>query len=290
MDFEVMPQSLAQTVKRDTCPMRRSFVEREPGVHSLTPLASLLRTQNAAGGRGGALRITLLMTLIWVNASPPYSTSRVAAFWAELLGRDDPRGEGARAVRDALHELADREFIELRSSGSKTMITLRNESTPTSDEGTPIPYEPPYRKEAYLPVPRSFWAEGLAGELSGAGVSMYLCALALTRNDDPEFFISANHFDDRYGISRSSRKRGLAELAEHGVLTIRLEEEIDAATFRKVRRNVYRLTTKYRHPEPWVDPSIAQNDALAKLKRSTPKTRSKKIREALALLEAKEND
>lgn len=280
-----MTDSLVQTVKRDTCPLRRSFVERESGSELPTPLASLLRTQGAVGGRGGALRITLLMTLIWVNARPPYSTSRVAAFWAELLGREDPRGEGARVIRDALHELADREFVELHSSGGKTTITMRNESRPVDADGVPAAYEPPYGKEAYLPVPRVFWSEGLAGNLSGAGVAMYLCALALTRSDDPEFFISASHFEDRYGISRSSRKRGLAELAEHGVLTVRLEEEIDDATFRKVRRNVYRLTKKYRQPEAWVDPTEAQNDAVAKLKRATPQTRKKKIREVLAHLD-----
>lgn len=275
-----MNESLVHSVKRDSCPLRRAFVEREPDSDELTPLASLLRTQGSVGGKGGALRITLLMTLIWVNARPPYSTSRVAAFWAELLGRSDPRGDGARAVRDALHELADRDFIELRSSGAKTTITLRCEAPPIDAKGAPIPYGPPYRKEPYIPVPRAFWAEGLAGKLSGAGVAMYLCSLALTRSDDPEFFISATHFEERYGISRSSRKRGLAELAEHGVLSVRVEESIDESTFRKLRRNVYRLAKKYRQPEAWVDPSAPQ-DELSKLMRATHKTREEEIKKVM---------
>lgn len=277
-----MDHSLAQSVKRDTCPVRRSFVERELGSPALTPLASLLRTQTSTGGRGGALRISLLLTLIWVIARPPYSTSRVAAYWAELLGRDDPRGEGARAVRDALHEIADRDFVELRSSGAQTSITLRNEAAPLGEDGEPTPYEPPYSKDAYLQVPRTFWSEGLAGELSGAGVAMYLCALAMTRSEDPEFFISSGYFEDRYCISRSSRKRGLAELVERGILTFTVEESIDEMTFRKLRRNVYRIAKKYRLPSAWIDPNEPQEDPARKMKRATPKTRVDAVQKVLA--------
>lgn len=246
-----MEQSLADSVRRDACPLRRSFVELPEGGDGLTPLATLLRTRDSVGGKGGGLRIALLLTLIWVTARPPYSTSRVAAYWAELLGRDDPRGDGARAVRDALHELADRDIIQLRSTGSRTEIILRNESVPIGTDGRPTAYVPPYGKDPYLPVPRAFWTEGLAGQLSGAGIAMYLCALGMTRSDDPEFFISTSFFDERYGISRSSRKRGLAELTEYGVLTTRVEEALDTNTFRKVRRNVYRVAKKYRQPAPY---------------------------------------
>lgn len=266
-----MTSPLAETVTRDACPLRRSFVERDEGIEVPTPLAALLRTRDSVGGKGGGLRISLLMTLIWVNARPPYSTSRVAAYWAELLGRDDPRGDGARAIRDALHELADRGLVQLHSTGSRTEIILRNESTPIAANGRAAAYVPPYGIEPYLPVPRAFWTAGLAGRLSGAGVAMYLCALAMTRSDDPEFFISTSFFDERYGISRSSRKRGLAELTEHGVLTTRVEETLDTHTFRKVRRNVYRLSKAFQQPPAWAAPgddnkasAIAMLDALMK--------------------------
>lgn len=258
-----MVESLAHNVKRDTCPLRRSFVEREADSSAPTPLSSLLRTRGSAGGQGGALRIALLLSLIWVTARQPYTTTRVAAYWAELIGRSqDPRGDGARAVRDALHELADRDLIQLHSVGPKTVIVLHNESRP-SVGSEPVFYEPPYGEEPYLSIPRAFWTAGLAADLSGAGIAMYLCALALTRTDDPEFFISGSYFDARYGISRSSRKRGLAELAEHGVLTVRVEESNDAATFRRVRRNVYRLTKQFRQPPAWTPTDDAQPGGAA---------------------------
>jgi hypothetical protein len=256
-----MTNALAETVKRDACPLRRSFVERAEGADAPTPLASLLRTRDAAGGKGGGLRISLLTTLIWVTARPPYSTSRVAAYWAELLGLNDPRGDGARTVRDALHELADRGLIGLHSKGSRTEIFLLNESQPVDAQGKPAVYEPPYGSEPYLPIPRAFWTGSLAGELSGAGVAMYFCALAMTRHDDPEFFISTSFFDERYGISRSSRKRGLAELTDLGVLTVRVEEALDTNTFRRVRRNIYRLAKPYQQPVPWVDPDVKKDES-----------------------------
>lgn len=250
-----MVNALAKDVKRDTCPLRRSFVERPEGSDELTPLATLLRTTGETGGKGGGLRIALLMSLIWVTARPPYVTNRVAPYWAELLGREDPGGVGARAIRDALHELADRGLVQLHSTGARLEIILCNESHPETAEGDPNPYVPPYGLEQYIPVPRSFWTRGLAGELSGAGIAMYLCSLALTRSDDPEFFIAGAHFDERYGISRSSRKRGLAELTELGVLTVRVEETIDFKTFRKVRRNIYRVAKRYRQPVAWSPPA-----------------------------------
>jgi hypothetical protein len=274
VESTVRRESLAAAVRRDTCPLRRSFVERELGGRELTPLASLLRTRGAAGGQGGALRISLLLSLIWVTAREPYTTSRVAAYWAELIGRtDDPRGDGARAVRDALHELADRRLVGLHTIGPKTLIELHNESRPIDARGAPVPYKPPYNTEPYLPIPRAFWTEGLAANLSGAGVAMYLCSLAMTRADSPEFFIVGSYFDDRYGISRSSRKRGLAELVERGVLTVEVDDTQDSVTFRTVRRNLYRLAQPFQQPAPWVSPDAGQatpgGSAAAKSSTST---------------------
>lgn len=255
-----MANALAKTVKRDSCPLRRSFVQRPQGSTELTPLASLLRTTGQAGGKGGGLRLSLLMSLIWVTARAPYTTSRVAPYWAELLGRDDPQETGARAIRDALHDLADRGFIQLRSAGPRLEISLCNESKPETADGAPNPYVAPYGLEQYIPVPRTFWTRNLAGELSGAGVAMYLCALALTTSDDPEFFIAGSFFDDRFGISRSSRKRGLAELAERGVLTYTVESYNDLLTHRRVRRNIYRVAKRFQQPEAWAAPEATAED------------------------------
>lgn len=250
---------LADRIKRNASPIRRSFVERLDGDDRATPLAQLLRTQGATGGKGGALRITLLLSLIWVCAREPFSTRRVAAYWADLLGRDDPRGEGARAIRDCLHELEDRGVIALNASSSSVEITLLDEVAWAYGPTEPTSYVLPYG-EPYIPVPRTLWSTGVVGRLSGAGVAMYLCALALTRHDDAEFFVSAAFFESRFGISRSSRKRGLAELVAEGVLDVRVEESIDLDTFRKRRRNLYTVNAGFRQPAPWAPNGVADGD------------------------------
>lgn len=248
---EAVTVALAESVRRDSCPVRRSFIQRAEGETEPTPLARLLRTRESVGGKGGGLRISLLLTLIWVTARPPYSTSRVAPYWAELLGRDDPQGEGARVIRDCLHELNERGFIQIATRGARSEIVLLNESTPVDERGRPNLYQPPYNESAYVPIPRAFWTEGLAGTLSGAAVAMYLCGLALTRHDQPEFFVSSQKFEERFGISRSSRKRGIAELTQHGVISTRVQHSFELNTFRQVKRNIYTIRKKFRQPEPW---------------------------------------
>ena len=250
--------SLAERVVRDACPLRRSFVERPEGATEPTPLSRLLRTQGDAGGKGGGLRVSLLLSLIWLCAKEPYTTARVAAYWAELIGRSDPRDEGARAIRDCLHELQERGVISLVARGPRVEIGLNSE---TSSVGHPRPYLPPYDIEPYLPVPRTFWTRGLAGDLSGAGVAMYLVSHAMTRHDEPDFFLSGEFFEERFGISRSSKKRGLAELVKHGVLEVRSDSSIDIQTWRNIRRNIYSLHAAFMQPAPKDDPTKQPDSA-----------------------------
>ena len=112
-------------------PVRRAFIERTDTAPS--PLSRLLSGTNASrggGGRGGRLRIALLVTLIWRLARSPHSTIRPARYWAELLHLDDPEGDGARAVRSTLLELERRGFVrtESRGPGKVPEIILCDES------------------------------------------------------------------------------------------------------------------------------------------------------------------
>jgi hypothetical protein len=252
-------RSLAERVVRDASPVRRSFVERTAGQTGPTPLARLLRTQGDVGGKGGGLRVSLFLSLIWLCSKEPYTTTRQPAYWATLLGRGDPRGDGARAIRDCLKELRDRGTIKLTARGNRIEIGLNAE---TSTSENPVPYLTPYDREPYISVPRAFWSSGTAGRLSGAGVAMYLVSLAMTRHDDPDFFLSGEFFDERFGISRSSRKRGLSELAKAGVLTVRVVETVDIESFRQLRRNVYTVAEPFLQPAPKDVPVMSPYDKL----------------------------
>jgi hypothetical protein len=261
-------ESLADMVKRDSCPVRRSFVQRDSPDEGLTPLARLLRTQDEVGGKGAGLRITLLLSVLWICAKEPYTTTRVAPYWAELLSRQDPAEEGARAIRDCLRELKSRGLVDLRARGNRIEIAP---SLETSTAELPFPYLPPYQDEPYISVPRAFWTSGVAGALSGAGTAMYLCALAMTRHDQSSFFISGDFFDTHYGISRSSRKRGLSELQKLGVLSAEVVEGVSLETFKKTKRNVYTLAPDFAQPGPREIPPEEQ----ARIDASRAKARQK---------------
>lgn len=248
----IMETNLADGIGRRASPIRRDFIERPSDSDAPTPLSRLLRTQGNLGGKGGGLRVSLLLTLIWVNARPPHSSSRVPSYWARLLRRDDPDGEGARTIRECLHELESRGFITLVQSGQRQEIFLHNEARPERGRQAKNLYRLPYGRDTYVQVPRTFWTEGLAGTLSGAATAMYLVALAMTRHDDPDFFLAGEFFQERFGISRSSKKRGLAELVERDVLNVESVADRDLDTFRMTRRNIYTVKREFLQPEPWI--------------------------------------
>lgn len=247
-----METILADGIGRRASPIRRDFIERPSDSDAPTPLSRLLRTQGNLGGKGGGLRVSLLLTLIWVNARPPHSSSRVPSYWARLLRRDDPDGEGARTIRECLYELESRGFITLVQSGQRQEIFLHNEARPERGRQAKNLYRLPYGRDTYVQVPRTFWTEGLAGTLSGAATAMYLVALAMTRHDDPDFFLAGEFFQERFGISRSSKKRGLAELVERDVLNVESVADRDLDTFRMTRRNIYTVKRGFLQPEPWI--------------------------------------
>lgn len=54
------------------------------------------------------------------------------------------------------------------------------------------------------------------GKLSGPGLAMYLVAFAHCGWTDPEFWINSAHFRDQFGLSETTRKKGLADLVDPG--------------------------------------------------------------------------
>lgn len=242
--------------KRAGAPIRRGFIERtDDNDHS--PLGQLLSGTNAprgGGGRGGRLRIALLVTLIWQLAKSPHTTTRPARYWAELLELDDPETAGARSIRNALHELERRGFIrsEGRGPGLTPTIVLLDETLQKTDYK--LPYlqaqdEGASGKTSYFRIPESFWAKHLTSSLSGAGLAMYLIAMARAGwGDDHSFWLSPKYFRDTYGLGDSTRKKGLKELVELGVLTHQLQslDHMGQTGHRRRQRSVYTVTADYR--------------------------------------------
>jgi hypothetical protein len=173
-----------------------------------------------------------------------------------LLRLEDPDKAGARSIRNTLLEIERRGFIrtEDRGPGKVPEIILMDESLRGVDYKLPYLQAIEEGKDgdtSYFRVPESFWASGLCAKLSGAGLAMYLIAMSRAGwGNQPSFWLSPTHFAEQYGLGDSTRKKGLRELVEHGVVTQELRS-IDRSGhqgFRTFQRSVYTVAAEYRVP------------------------------------------
>lgn len=237
------PSSEAAPITRPFAAVRRAFVERDdPAVRS--PLETLMSGQaGSGGGAGGRLRIALLLSILWVQAQPPYSSHRVAPWWARLLQLPDPTGTGARQIRDALHDLEERAFISLtRTDGGVNEIRLLEEL----GRGRLYTYPDPALQQLYMRIPRALWAEGWIAAMSGRALAVYLAVLANSGWRDVDFWMSPGLFHERYGMGETTRKKGFQDLVDLGALDVVARATTVQQGSRTFRRNVYTLRPELR--------------------------------------------
>lgn len=233
-------------------PVRRAFMHVPPeGNSPLMQIMSGRAARAGGGGRGGKTRLALLLSLLWILAKPPHETQRPASAWAALIGLPDPTVTGARAIRDSLDELNKRGFLNVTPParrGEPSTVALRNESC--SGEAYTLP--DPYAGEYYFRVPEALWRRSLIQDLSGPGLVMYLVVMSIHHTDDPDMvmFFPAQRMKDLYGISDTTRKKGLRELTALGVLNraTASRDHAGGTTRRTHRRHLYQLNPTYGHP------------------------------------------
>jgi hypothetical protein len=202
------------------------------------------------GGRGGKTRAAVLLSLLWVLAAAPHVSNRPARFWGELIGLEDPDAAGARAVLSSLSELEKRGFIGLEYSEPGLPPTLQLLKENGSKEVYTVPGAAKGgAAEPYFRVPDYLWTSGAIRTLSGPALAMYLVVLSVHRSDieDYRVWFSPSTFKQRFGLGDSTRKTGLRELVEAGIL-MDFDESLDSAGEtgnRTYRRKTYRLDTKF---------------------------------------------
>jgi hypothetical protein len=199
--------------KRSAVPFNIHFARRsDPG---LPPpmLATMLR-----GGRGGEVRLKLLMSMHLIAVRAPFDVTRTASAWARLLSLPDPDGNGARRINDALKWLEAHRLIrtERQPGGPPKVFIL-------SLAGTGQPYVRPAGKERWIRVPVSFWQKGWIVTLSASAIAMWLITKELQggrQSASQAPWVSPLIAKERYAISDDTRTKGTRELAAHGLLTI----------------------------------------------------------------------
>ncbi|WP_432246221.1 hypothetical protein ACRB8A_20115 (plasmid) [Arthrobacter sp. G.S.26] len=181
---------------------------------------------------------------------------------AELLDLPDPRGNGARRVRDALKALAAAQLIRLMPRpGTSPLIQLMNETGNGEEYDLPSTsyvrsqrtkpnQESVTHPDLYFQLPAELWTEGFLQALKGPGLVMLLILLAEQANKN-EVWFAGTEFTDRYRISPSTRTKGTKELVEMGMLTLTsvpLPEARGGSTFEQLRRRYeYRLKGVVSH-------------------------------------------
>lgn len=235
---------LVSRVKERDAPLRVGFVARQVEDSKSTPLGLLVR-----GGRGGEVRLKILLSLIWVAVQAPHDVSLAARVWAELIGLDDPTGNGARRANAAFKWLVENDFLEAeRRPGAATQLSLRNESLngkPYQVPGALITRlknsGKPFNDHLYVKVPKELWTNGWIVALSGPGLAMLLVLLVHARGRQEDVWLSPGWANKRYMISDDTRRRGVRDLESLGLVTIRSRVMSRGSLDVPRRRNVYVL-------------------------------------------------
>lgn len=246
-----LAKRFGEKVNHTSASVRWSFTDADDEGRS--PLASIMRggRGNGGGGRGGGTRLAVLLTLLWALRGGNHDSDRPARFWAELIGLDDPQGAGARIVRDSYRELATRGFLSVDAGihGQPLIQLLR-------EDGSGKPYSSPVASERgqhvpepYFRIPAALWERGLIRRLSGPGLAMYVIVMRTVRTDheNNKVWFSPTTFKDKFALGDSSRKAGLRELVEQGVL-IEQWESVDSTggtEYRTRRRKTYTIEDVY---------------------------------------------
>lgn len=207
--------------RRVDIPVRSRFirdVNAGSGETADTPMRQLVKS----GSRDG-ITLRLYLALLWRCSSPPYNTVIPAQKWAELLALEPPVETYSRRVTSAIKRLEAANLISVeRSKGKTSVITLLDEA------GDGTPYRPPRNgntpNNRWVKVPISLWQTEQFYELGTPGLAMMLAILAEGHDDGSPVWWSVQRFQQRIGITPSTRARGVKQLSEAGLVTVGREK------------------------------------------------------------------
>lgn len=238
--------ALAQRGKGRSAQLRRIFIERAD-IGMPTPLARMIR-----GGRGGEVRLKTYMSMLFIAGKSPHDVSYPARAWATLLNLEEPETKGARRINEAISWLEVNRFVTVANNpGHPSRVTLLDESGDGNayqlpgevyNKLRPTSGTEAAKRNRYIKVPPQFWTSGWLAILSTPAVCMYLVLLcAQTSEQVSEVWFSPDQAQKLYALSADTRSRGLAELREAGLVSVR-RKALSSDIFDVKRfRNAYTL-------------------------------------------------
>jgi hypothetical protein len=250
-------EDVAGRVSDRPVPVRNGFIERVAvGSVGDPPLATMLR-----GGQGGAVRLKLLLAMLWFAVRHPHETSYPARGWAGLLGLDEYETNGARRITAAIDWLEARKLVRVvRSPGVPSKVYLRDERAAGDEYVLPFVAvqekkeegEELTRDDLYITLPPEFFTKGWIAVLSAPAVAMLLVMVLEARYSRrvDRLWHSPAQAERRFGLSEDTRGAGLAELVLYGIVDKKTAPVSPGVFDMKRRRNIYDLHLEQLLVEP----------------------------------------
>lgn len=266
-------ENLASRTGRKRVQVRSAFVEAQSPA-TPPPLTLLLR-----GGRGGEVKVKLLLSMLFAATAPPYNVNFPARSWAGLLGLPDPESKGAARINAAIRKLDALGYVRvekrpgqpsriflLEESGSKKEYTHPGEVWVTNKDADPRTRR---KTPRYMQLPIEFWSEGWAAALGGPALAMLLILLNSARGKEPSgLWFSQSVIEARYGLAEATRRKGLDQLTAFGLVSIDrtriVRDELSTGRY----RNTYTVHTerfKARPEDEWTVDAAASKREPASL-------------------------
>jgi hypothetical protein len=238
--------------RRSSVPLPRPFI-RDADAEEGPPLARILR-----GGQGGEVKLKVLLTMHLEGVREPNNVSGVPAYWALTLGLEDPHGNGARRVRDAIAWLAAQSFIRIDRGGPQPECFLLS---PLGDGGA---YHRPNPAEGYIRVPTAMWHNGWIATLSGTALALWLILADLQGGREAQdVWVQPDEARERYRLSEDTFTKGISELERHHLVRVTKQPQgVDEAYYNRVR-NAYRLYGGRLLDTPHSDPGETSTAPLS---------------------------
>jgi hypothetical protein len=237
-----LAEMAAKRVKHRATQVRRGFIQRARDAQDTPPLARAIR-----GGRGGEVRLKVYLAILWIGSGGDHDVQFPASSFARLLALEEPYGNGARRVNDALKWLARERLIKLaHRPGREPIATL------LSDDGSGEPYVVPgsavrsaggavRTSNIYLRLPATFWTNGWAAHLSASAIAMLLVLMDRAQSKAADdIWISPHTLASNYVFSDDTRSRGIAELEATGLVLVSRRPVSEDFGHRRVR-NAYSI-------------------------------------------------
>lgn len=234
----------AKRVHGRAAPVRRRFIRRGNPSDEKPTLARMLK-----GGRGGAAKLKVYLSLLWLGAGGNHEVTFPAQNYARMLGLADPYRNGARRVRDAFEWLEENRLVSVqrRPGHVPTVTLLREDGLGDSYEVPGAADRDPQTNKAlpinlYLQLPAGFWTSGWAAYLDAPAIAVLLLLLSESRGRRKHgIWISPSELTDWYAFSDDTRRRGVTALEDAGLVYVS-RVPVDPNSFDRRRvRNVYSI-------------------------------------------------